>query len=103
MDEENSKFKLSNLRLKRLCESCSKPMTAHAVPFGKPVSLLVTGFCEHCQSTYVSMDGLGKDCAPAALQLAGHFLKTLSVGANMNDSSTQTDTKEKAPLSLAAG
>nr|QBM91789.1 hypothetical protein pA22BJ1_p04 [Pseudomonas sp.] len=69
MEEENSKFKLSDLTLKRVCTSCSKPITAHGVPFGKPLSLLVTGFCEHCQSTYLSLDGLGNDCGPAALQL----------------------------------
>jgi hypothetical protein len=51
-------------------------MKATAVPFGKPLALLITGVCEHCYSTRISVDAMeAGDVRISALFLADFFYK----------------------------
>ena len=71
---KNRRLRQSDLSIKRLCNSCHKPHTAHVIPFGQPTVFLVTGFCESCQRSLISLDGMGdNDVRPAASQLAEFF------------------------------
>jgi tetrahydromethanopterin S-methyltransferase subunit H len=73
MSDQHAKIKARDLRQKRLCSECGKPHTAHMVPYGEPMILLVTGWCEHCQSTKISFDSPDGDVRAGAGQLAAFF------------------------------
>ena len=76
---KNRGIRESDLTIKRACNSCSKPHTAHVIPFGEPTVFLVTGFCERCQRSLISLDGMGdNDVRPAASQLA-EFFRSMSL------------------------
>lgn len=72
-------IKASDLRIKHQCTNCSKWYTAHAVPWGDPLAIFVTGYCTHCHETYLSMrsvDG-NTDAIQPMLQLVGHLLQCI--------------------------
>ncbi len=73
MTNHTDKIKSRDLRLKAVCNACGKPHTAHMVPYGEPMVLLITGWCEHCQSTKISFDSPDGDVRVAAGQLAEFF------------------------------
>lgn len=76
---KNRKLRESDLSIKRACNSCGKPHSALVVPFGEPTVLLVVGFCESCQRSLISLDGMGdNDVRPAASQLA-EFFRSMSL------------------------
>lgn len=77
-------LKPSDLRIRHQCSDCGHWLTAHAVPWGEPVALLVTGYCGHCGSTYLSFRGVEGDAGPAALHLC-HTLLQGFPGVKAND------------------
>lgn len=82
----SNRLKPSDLRLKHNCQQCGEWMTAHAVPWGEPLAMLVTGYCGKCGGTYLSLRAANEqgDAAPAALQLAGHFLQVFPGSSKPN-------------------
>lgn len=76
--ERNDRVRLkpSDLRIKHQCTKCERWHTAHAIPWGRPLALLVTGYCSHCGSSYLSLRQAGEDgIEGAANDLARHFLQ----------------------------
>lgn len=69
------RLKPSDLRIKHQCETCHHWGIAHAVPWGEPMALLVTGFCGHCGATYLSFRAVEGDAGPAALHLVSTLLQ----------------------------
>ena len=70
------RLKPSDLRIKHQCTKCERWHTAHAIPWGRPLALLVTGYCSHCGSSYLSLRQAGEDgIEGAANDLARHFLQ----------------------------
>lgn len=69
-------LKPSDLRIKHQCHQCDHWHTAHAVPYGAPLALLITGYCPHCGATYLSLREASEEgVGGAARQLADHFLQ----------------------------
>lgn len=62
-----------DLYVERICQECGDTVKVKAVPFGKPMALLLTGVCETCYSTLITLDAMGGDLSGAALQLADMF------------------------------
>lgn len=87
----NVLLKPSDLRIKHQCSDCQAWLTAHAVPWGQPVALLVTGYCGHCGATYLSFRGTEGDASPAALQLVSALLQGFP-GVNVNENGQLTRT-----------
>lgn len=77
-------LKPSDLRIRHQCDQCGHWHTVHAVPWGDPVALLVTGYCGRCGATYLSFRGTEGDAGPAALQLV-HTLLQGFPGVKVND------------------
>ncbi len=71
----NVRLKPSDLRIKHQCSTCGHWHVAHAVPWGEPVAMLVTGYCGQCGATYLSLRGVDGDAGGAALQLCGTLLQ----------------------------
>lgn len=63
-----------NLTHRCICDECGGVMKANAVPFGDPLALLITGVCQHCYSTRISVDAMQSgDVRTAAMFLAEFF------------------------------
>lgn len=76
--ESPVRLKPSDLRIKHQCQQCERWHTAHAVPYGAPLALLVTGYCPHCGATYLSLREASEEgVCGAAQQLADHFLQAV--------------------------
>lgn len=83
------RLKPSDLRIRHQCTKCDRWHTAHAIPWGEPLALLVTGYCPHCGASYLSLrqaseEGIGG----AACDLARHFLQ-IAPGAEQPDMTTR--------------
>lgn len=51
------------------CGHCGAEMTVNMTPFGDPLFLITTGWCERCQSARFGLDGPDIDVRDAARQL----------------------------------
>lgn len=72
------RLKPSDLRIKHQCTKCQHWMTVHAVPWGEPLALLVTGYCFRCGASYMSLrEATGEGVAGAAQQLVDHFTQVV--------------------------
>lgn len=73
---DQMRLKASDLRIKHQCTKCDHWLTAHAVPWGEPLAMLVTGYCSHCGASYLSLrDASEEGIEGAALDLARYFLQ----------------------------
>lgn len=79
---KHGRLRPSDLRLKHQCTKCGAWHAAHALPWGNPLAFLITGFCPHCESSYLSLrQGTSEGIGPAAQQLVEHFGQVGMIGA----------------------
>ena len=64
---------LEELNTTELCTQCGRPMEVHRIPWGEPVFLLRTGFCQPCQRPLLGIEGVERDARSCALELAEFF------------------------------
>ena len=78
MERNSGKLRAKDLRHKHQCQQGECWHTAHAVPYGAPLALLITGYCPHCGATYLSLREASEEgVSGAAQQLVEHFSQAL--------------------------
>lgn len=89
MEQNSGKLRAKDLRIKHQCTKCQHWLTAHAVPWGEPLALLVTGYCGHCGASYLSLrDASESGIGGAAQQLSEYFLQAVP-GTDLQDIKTK--------------
>lgn len=70
----SEKIRSKDLRFRHQCQNCSSWGTAHGTLWGSPVAILKVSYCDHCGHSYIGIDGMGDNAAPAVIDLVGRLL-----------------------------